>query len=105
MKMPKISKNDNFTAFTGCDPIITEASTQDFKDPGLALKDTMVVLKRQTNANIQPVTIWDFIDSLRLFSILGENKHDKSESDQELRKRGQESQPKTVGHPILVGVA
>ena len=26
----------------GCDPIITEATVAEFKDPGLALKDTMV---------------------------------------------------------------
>ena len=35
----------------GCDPIITEATVVEFKDPGLALKDTMVrkSRKRQTN--------------------------------------------------------
>ena len=33
----------------GCDPIITEATVVEFKDPGLALKDTMVRKSRDAS--------------------------------------------------------
>jgi len=44
---------------SGCDPIITEASTQDFKDPGLALKDTMV---RTNMTNQKAIKNYESVD-------------------------------------------
>jgi len=44
---------------SGCDPIVTEATVAEFKDPGLALKDTMV---RTNMANEKAVRNYESVD-------------------------------------------
>jgi len=44
---------------SGCDPIITEATVVEFKDPGLALKDTMV---RTNVANQKAIRNYESVD-------------------------------------------
>jgi len=44
---------------SGCDPIITDATTAEFKDPGLALKDTMV---RTNMSNQKAIRNYESVD-------------------------------------------